>query len=160
MLTSLLIAAASLVVLVIASFVVEALRKARASRAALLVAEHSDIVCLGERCGCTLHQGRARPGAGAGGSLDRRHHSAVLIRHLPLWRKAHESYGWVNVPVLLVYGDRDWSRESERQQTLREVPSARLVTVENGGHFLPLDQPEAVVHNIRAFAHQLHLAKA
>jgi pimeloyl-ACP methyl ester carboxylesterase len=83
-----------------------------------------------------------------------------LIRHLPLWRKAHQSYGRVNLPVLLVYGDHDWSRESERQQTLREIPNARLVTVENGGHFLPLDQPEAVVQNIRAFAHQLHLAKA
>jgi pimeloyl-ACP methyl ester carboxylesterase len=54
--------------------------------------------------------------------------------------------------VLLIYGDRDWSREAERQQTLREIPGARLVLVENGGHFLPLEQPEAVIQHIKAFA--------
>jgi len=82
-----------------------------------------------------------------------------LIRHLPMWRTVHRSYGRIKVPVLLLYGDRDWSRREERQQTLSEIPDARLVTVENGGHFLPLDQPEAVVQNIRAFAHEHHLAK-
>jgi len=75
-----------------------------------------------------------------------------LIRHMPLWRKAHEVYGRIHVPVLLVYGDHDWSREAERQATLREIPGARLVMVANGGHFLPLDQPEAVIQHIRAFA--------
>jgi pimeloyl-ACP methyl ester carboxylesterase len=77
-----------------------------------------------------------------------------LIRHMPLWRRTHEAYGRIQVPVLLVYGDRDWSREAERQQTLREIPGARLVMVENGGHFLPLDRPDAVVHHIKAFARE------
>jgi pimeloyl-ACP methyl ester carboxylesterase len=80
-----------------------------------------------------------------------------LIRHLPLWRKAHQVYNRIRVPVLLVYGDRDWSRHHERQQTLSDIPGARLVTVENGGHFLPLDRPEAVVQNIRAFAREVQL---
>jgi pimeloyl-ACP methyl ester carboxylesterase len=78
-----------------------------------------------------------------------------LIRHMPLWRKAHEVYGRVGVPVLLVYGDQDWSRPAERQQTQKEIPGARLVTVKNAGHFLPLDQPEAVAQHIRAFAKEL-----
>ena len=78
-----------------------------------------------------------------------------LIRHLPLWRKAHEAYGRIRVPVLLVYGDRDWSRERERQDTLRGIPGARMVTVERGGHFLTLDRPEAVVEHIRGFAREL-----
>jgi pimeloyl-ACP methyl ester carboxylesterase len=77
-----------------------------------------------------------------------------LIRHMPLWRDGHQVYGRISVPVLLVYGDKDWSRPAERQRTLREIPGARLVQVENGGHFLPLDQPEAVVQQIRAFAHE------
>jgi pimeloyl-ACP methyl ester carboxylesterase len=80
-----------------------------------------------------------------------------LIRHMPLWREAHESYHRVQVPVLLVYGDRDWSREAERQLTLRQIPGARLVTVKNGGHFLPLDQPDAVVQQIRTFARELRM---
>jgi pimeloyl-ACP methyl ester carboxylesterase len=78
-----------------------------------------------------------------------------LIRHMPLWRKAHEVYDRIRVPVLLVYGDHDWSRETERQQTQREIPSARLVIVEKGGHFLPLDRPEGVVQQIRSFAREL-----
>jgi pimeloyl-ACP methyl ester carboxylesterase len=78
-----------------------------------------------------------------------------LIRHMPLWRKTHAAYSQVRVPVLLVYGNQDWSREAERQATLREIPGARLVTVQNGGHFLPLDQPDAVVQEIKAFAREL-----
>jgi pimeloyl-ACP methyl ester carboxylesterase len=80
-----------------------------------------------------------------------------LIRHMPLWRNAHEVYGRIRVPVLLVYGDRDWSREAERQATLREIPGARLAVVRDGGHFLPLDQPEAVIQHIRTFARELRI---
>lgn len=75
-----------------------------------------------------------------------------LIRHMPRWRDAHAVYGRIRTPVLLVYGDRDWSHEAERQATLREIPGARIERVSNGGHFLPLDQPEAVARHIKAFA--------
>jgi pimeloyl-ACP methyl ester carboxylesterase len=77
-----------------------------------------------------------------------------LIRHMPLWRKTREVYGRVGLPVLLVYGDHDWSRVAERQANLRDIPGARLVTVANGGHFLPLDRPEAVMQHIRDFARE------
>jgi pimeloyl-ACP methyl ester carboxylesterase len=83
-----------------------------------------------------------------------------LIRHMPLWREAHQVYGRIQVPVLLVYGDQDWSREAERQLTLRQIPGARLVTVKDAGHFLPLDQPAAVVQQIRAFARELQIVPA
>jgi pimeloyl-ACP methyl ester carboxylesterase len=75
---------------------------------------------------------------------------------MPLWRRAREAYGRIQVPVLLVYGDRDWSRETERRANLRDIPGARLVVVSEGGHFLPLDRPEAVVEHIQAFTRQLH----
>jgi pimeloyl-ACP methyl ester carboxylesterase len=78
-----------------------------------------------------------------------------LIRHMPLWRETHSAYPRVKVPVLLIYGDHDWSRPPERQTTLREISGARLVTVKNGGHFLPMDQPETVVREVRAFASEL-----
>jgi pimeloyl-ACP methyl ester carboxylesterase len=75
-----------------------------------------------------------------------------LIRHMPQWRDAHGIYGRIRVPVLLVYGDRDWSREAERQTTLQGIPGAQLVMVPDGGHFLSLDQPEAVVRYIKTLA--------
>jgi pimeloyl-ACP methyl ester carboxylesterase len=82
-----------------------------------------------------------------------------LIRHMPLWRKTHAAYSQVQVPVLLIYGDHDWSREDERQATLREIPGARLAVVKDGGHFLPMDQPNEVVRLIRAFASELRTAE-
>jgi pimeloyl-ACP methyl ester carboxylesterase len=78
-----------------------------------------------------------------------------LIRHMPLWRKTRALYGRIKVPVLLVYGDQDWSSEAERQANLQEIPGARLVTIENAGHFLPLDQPEAVIKLIEDFNAEL-----
>jgi pimeloyl-ACP methyl ester carboxylesterase len=78
-----------------------------------------------------------------------------LIRHMPLWRKTRAVYGRIQVPVLLLYGEGDWSREGERQDNLRAIPGARLATVENGGHFLTLDQPDAVIKHIRGFAQEL-----
>src|SRR5262245_43741169 len=78
-----------------------------------------------------------------------------LIRHMPLWRETHARYARVGLPVLLVYGDRDWSREPERLKTASEIPGARLVVVQDGGHFLTLDQPSAVIQQIRSFAKEL-----
>ncbi len=78
-----------------------------------------------------------------------------LIRNMPLWRGGHEVYGRIQVPVLLVYGDHDWSRAAERDATLREIPGARRVMVENGGHFLVLDQPDVVREQLRGFAAEL-----
>ncbi len=78
-----------------------------------------------------------------------------LIRHMPRWAGTHSAYPAVRVPVRLVYGDHDWSREQERLQTGREIPGASLVVVEHGGHFLPLDQPEAVIQQIRSFAYEM-----
>ena len=80
-----------------------------------------------------------------------------LIRHMPLWRETHAQYSRVRLPVLLVYGDRDWSREPERLRTASEIPGARLVIVHEGGHFLSLDQPTALIQHIRTFAQDLGL---
>jgi pimeloyl-ACP methyl ester carboxylesterase len=73
-----------------------------------------------------------------------------LIRHTPLWPAARERYGKISVPVLLVYGAADWSRIDERQATAQAIPGARMVTVENAGHFMPLDRPDAVIEQIRS----------
>ena len=75
-----------------------------------------------------------------------------LIRHAHQWETARHNYAQINVPVLLVYGDRDWSHEDERQRTFKEIPGAKMETVSNGGHFLSLDQPGEVIRLIKQFA--------
>lgn len=91
-----------------------------------------------------LYRAGARPG----------HYQAFLslIRHAARWEDARSQYGRIQVPVLLVYGERDWSMAAEREATARAIPHARVETVPGGGHFLSLDRPEAVARLIGDFA--------
>jgi pimeloyl-ACP methyl ester carboxylesterase len=96
------------------------------------------------------------PGFGAqvrASGLQPGHYRAFLnlLRHAHLWDEARRRYGEIKVPVLVVYGDRDWSREDERQRTVQSIPGARAETVANGGHFLSLDQPERLAALIKSF---------
>src|SRR6516225_525552 len=74
-----------------------------------------------------------------------------LLRHAYKWDEARQRYGEINLPVLVIYGDRDWSRQEERRRTVQAIPGARTETVANGGHFLSLDQPERLAKLIKSF---------
>lgn len=64
-----------------------------------------------------------------------------LIRNFPKWEQEKENYNEIQVPVLLVYGDHDWSTENERLDTKSRINNARLETITDGGHFLSLEKP-------------------
>ena len=76
-----------------------------------------------------------------------------LLRHAASWEAATETYGNSNVPVCLLWGDKDWARSSEREHDRSLLPGAQMVTVKHGGHFLPLDRPDAVVEQIKTLVH-------
>jgi pimeloyl-ACP methyl ester carboxylesterase len=75
-----------------------------------------------------------------------------LLRHAHLWDEAQERYGDIEVPVLVVYGEHDWSGAKERRRTVRSIPGARVEQVPGGGHFLSLDQPQRLSELIVRFA--------
>jgi pimeloyl-ACP methyl ester carboxylesterase len=75
-----------------------------------------------------------------------------LLRNAAKWEQAHQVYAQINIPVTLVYGDKDWSHESERKRTLEEIPGAKFEAVKDGGHFLSLDQPTEVIRLIKKHA--------
>jgi pimeloyl-ACP methyl ester carboxylesterase len=75
-----------------------------------------------------------------------------LLRLAYLWDKARERYGDIKVPVLVIYGDHDWSHLDERQRTIAAIPNAKAETVADGGHFLSLDQPKRLAELITSFA--------
>ena len=52
----------------------------------------------------------------------------------------------------MIWGADDWALPGERRYDESLVPSVRSVTVEVGGHFLPLDRPGEVVRLIRSAA--------
>jgi pimeloyl-ACP methyl ester carboxylesterase len=75
-----------------------------------------------------------------------------LLRNAASWEAATKVYGNINVPVHLIWGDKDWARSSERDHDRSLLAGAHTVTVENGGHFLPLDRPDVVIEQIQTCA--------
>ena len=85
---------------------------------------------------------------------NRSHHYQAfmsLVAHWADWEKARVEYPKIDVPVLLVYGDRDWSRPEEREVNHRIIPRSQMTIVKDAGHFLALDAPEALTQLIRDF---------
>ena len=74
-----------------------------------------------------------------------------LLRNAGSWEAATKDYHRINVPVLLIWGDRDWARPSEREHDHNLIPGVRTVSVKRGGHFLPLDRPDAVTRHLLEF---------
>src|SRR3990170_4271533 len=56
-----------------------------------------------------------------------------LLRNAASWETATKDYGRIEIPVLLIWGDRDWARPSER--AWRPLPGARSAAgIEQGDH--------------------------
>jgi pimeloyl-ACP methyl ester carboxylesterase len=75
----------------------------------------------------------------------------ALLRNGNSWELAREQYGRIDVPVLLVYGDRDWSRTAERERTRALIPNVVMRTIGGAGHFLPLDRPQELLDLLIGF---------
>jgi pimeloyl-ACP methyl ester carboxylesterase len=75
-----------------------------------------------------------------------------LLRNAHKWDEAHTRYADIRTAVLLVYGERDWSKPNERETTLHDIPGAKMHTVAGGSHFLSLDRPREVEELITEFA--------
>jgi pimeloyl-ACP methyl ester carboxylesterase len=78
-----------------------------------------------------------------------------LVHHWPTWEAVREQYAATDRPVLLLYGEHDWSRPDERAESARRIPGAELRTVANAGHFLSLDAPEDVIEQVTDFIGRL-----
>lgn len=53
-------------------------------------------------------------------------------------------YPEVKAPVHLVYGEKDWSRPSDREANRRLLPSADFAQVPKAGHFIALERPDVL----------------
>jgi pimeloyl-ACP methyl ester carboxylesterase len=73
-----------------------------------------------------------------------------LIRNADSWELATKHYAKIRTPVLLVWGKQDWARPDEMERDRQIIPGAQMVTIEDGGHVLPLDRPDAVTERLRA----------
>ncbi len=56
----------------------------------------------------------------------------------------------IHCPVLVAVGRQDgWSPPAQHQQIAEALPNARLVIIENAGHFAPIEQPAAAAAALR-----------
>jgi pimeloyl-ACP methyl ester carboxylesterase len=75
----------------------------------------------------------------------------ALLRNGKSWEMARDHYSRVDVPVLLIYGDQDWSHAAERERTRAAIPHVTMKMIEGGGHFLPLDRPQELLTVLGGF---------
>lgn len=61
---------------------------------------------------------------------------------LPSFIAARSRYPKVTVPVHLIYGEKDWSRTSDREANKDLIPAAKFTQVPNAGHFIALERPD------------------
>jgi pimeloyl-ACP methyl ester carboxylesterase len=74
----------------------------------------------------------------------------ALLRNAASWERETREYSKIRIPAVLIWGEADWARETERERDRSLIPGVRMVTVPGGGHFLPLDRPDAVIEHVSA----------
>jgi pimeloyl-ACP methyl ester carboxylesterase len=80
---------------------------------------------------------------------------ASLVHHWPTWEAERERYADIHTPVLLLYGEHDWSYPEEREEAARRIPGAESHTIASAGHFLAFDAPEDVIAKVTEFVDRL-----
>jgi pimeloyl-ACP methyl ester carboxylesterase len=66
----------------------------------------------------------------------------AVYANLPSLIAARSRYPEISAPVHLIYGDKDWSRPSDRQANRQLLPAAEYTQVPNAGHFIALERPD------------------
>lgn len=69
----------------------------------------------------------------------------AVYRNLPSLVAARARYAEVAAPIHLVYGERDWSRPSDRQANRQLLPGAEFTQVPGAGHFIALERPDVLL---------------
>jgi pimeloyl-ACP methyl ester carboxylesterase len=71
-----------------------------------------------------------------------------ILQNWRSWAKTPTLYHQIKCPVTLIYGENDWSKNEERMSTLNKMPNAKFEAIANSGHFLSVDNPNALKHVI------------
>ncbi|MGA5206524.1 alpha/beta fold hydrolase [Streptomyces variegatus] len=76
----------------------------------------------------------------------------AVYQSLPSLIAARSRYPEVKAPVHLVYGEKDWSRPSDRQADKELLPAADFTQVPGAGHFIALERPDLLADLLNAVA--------
>lgn len=76
----------------------------------------------------------------------------AVYRNMPSLIAARSRYPEVKAPVHLVYGEKDWSRPSDREANRKLLPAAEFTQVPKAGHFIALERPDVLADLLNAVA--------
>lgn len=76
----------------------------------------------------------------------------AVYQALPSLIAARSRYPRVKAPVHLVYGEKDWSRTSDREADRKLLPAADFTQVPKAGHFIALERPDVLADLLNAVA--------
>jgi pimeloyl-ACP methyl ester carboxylesterase len=76
----------------------------------------------------------------------------AVYANLPSLIAARSRYHEVSAPVHLIYGEKDWSRPSDRQANRQLLPAAEFTQVPNAGHFIALERPDVPANLLNSAA--------
>jgi len=76
----------------------------------------------------------------------------AVYQALPSLIRARSRYPEVKAPVHLVYGEKDWSRPSDRDANRQLLPAADFTQVPQAGHFIALERPDVLAELLNAAA--------
>ena len=72
-----------------------------------------------------------------------------LCLHWKSWIDARAQYSAIRLPVTLIYGQYDWSRQEEREANAQVISHAHSQVLKDCGHFTSLEEPQQVAQIIR-----------
>jgi pimeloyl-ACP methyl ester carboxylesterase len=75
-----------------------------------------------------------------------------VYQALPSLIASRSRYPEVKAPVHLVYGEKDWSRPSDREANKKLLPAADFTQVPKAGHFIALERPDVLADLLNAVA--------
>ncbi|MCH5676863.1 alpha/beta fold hydrolase [Streptomyces gilvus] len=76
----------------------------------------------------------------------------AVYQALPSLIAARSRYRDVKAPVHFVYGEKDWSRPSDRDANRHLLPAADFTQVPKAGHFIALERPDVLAGLLNAAA--------
>lgn len=76
----------------------------------------------------------------------------AVYRSLPSLIAARARYPEITAPVHLIYGEKDWSRPSDRHTNRRQLPNAAFTQVPDAGHFIALERPDVPANLLNSVA--------
>jgi len=72
------------------------------------------------------------------------YHLRNVFLNFNSWTEAKKVYKDVKVSIKLIYGEYDWSNDTERNETMHLLGLNQYITLDNVGHFSFLEAPEKI----------------